>query len=410
MDRLLMNNTMLRVIAIILAVALWLGVHAPNSGATGASNGIGISQQFPKAIQVEAPHGFVVTSVEPSRGAVVVNASVQDLPGLPAKMLGVTLVADARGLTAGTHQIHVAALNMPALHSSSFSVQPSLVTVTLAPAVTRSFNVTVDVQGSPQSGYSLGQASTDVAAVQVSGAQGDVSRVARVIANVSVASATQTVTHIANLIPVDAKGNPVPNVTTSPVNCTVTVPVNTPAETAQIQPEVVGLPAGGYAIAGLQVTPGTVQVTGTIPTQPNGGPLQIQLPVDVTGLQSTRTLQVPVPLQNGVQNASPASVAVTVKVEKSLSRTFTGVPIQIQHASTGETVKLPSTHTVNLTVSGPQSVVSALTANNLTVYIDASTLANNSTSATIEVLVPAWVQVTQLSQRTATVTVSGAAH
>lgn len=410
MDRLLLNNTVLRVIAIVLAVALWLGVHAPNSTGAAATNGTGISQQFPKNIQVEAPGGLVVTSVQPTRGAVDVSASVQDLAALPAKMIPVTLVADARGLTAGTHQVHVAALHMPALHNSSFTVQPSFVTVTLAKAVNRSFSVDVHVSGSPQTGYTLGQASTDVAAVQVHGAKASVSRVAGVIANVSVAGASQTVTHVANLIPVDAKGNPVVNVTTSPVNCTVTVLVNTPAESAGVQPEVVGVPAGGYAVAGLQVTPSTVEVSGNIPTQSSGGQVLITLPVDVTGLQSTRTLHVPVPLQNGVQNASPSSVAVTVKIEKSLSRTFATVPVQVEHTAGGETVHIRSSHTVNLTVSGPQSVVSALTASNFTVYIDAAALHNTSTSATVQVLVPAWVQVTEISLRTVKVSVSGASQ
>lgn len=407
MDRFLLNNTVLRVIAIVLAVALWVGVHLVNTSSASTNNGIGISQSFPKDIQVETPKNLVVTSVKPARGSIVISANPQTIASLPAEMIGVSLIADARGLSAGTHQIHVAALHMPAINGSSFSVQPALVTVTLVQNVSRFFNVDVQISGNPKNTYTVGQATTDVADVQVSGDKADVSRVAKVIAQVSVSGMSHTVNHVANLVPVDAKGNPVQNVTTSPVNCTVTVPIHAPAQPVKLQAEVIGMPAAGYAVAGLSVNPDTVSVSGE-PAAASGNPLSLTLPIDVTGLQATHTTTVNVPLQNGATSATPTSVKVTVQIEKSLSKTFNNIPIQTQSLKSGEQVKFPSVHILRLTVSGPQSIISQLGANNLTAYIDASTLLNSTSSAPIQVLTPEWVQVTQMSLSTVKVQVSGA--
>lgn len=405
MDRFLENNTVLRIIALVLAVALWLGVHAPNNGTTAAGTSVGISQSFPKDIQVAAPSNMVVTSVKPAKGSVVVREDPQDVASLPAEMLGVSLVADAQGLAAGTHQVRVAAVNMPSLPARSYSLSPAVITVTLAPKTTKSVAVAVHVTGSPEKSYTVGKPSTDVTAVQVSGAEKAVARVSKVVATVPVGGMNRTVTHVATLIPEDENGHKVTGVSLSPDTTTVTVPIDAPAVTAALDPQIVGMPAAGYAVAGVTVNPTTVQISGDLAN--DSSPLTVALPIDVTGFQSSRTLTVQVPLQHGVKRVNPGSVKVTVDIEQSLSRTFAKVPIQIERLQNGEQVKLTGPQTIQVTVAGPKSAVSQLTANQLTVYLDASTLTDNSHSASVQVLAPEWIQVSQVSSGQVPVTVTG---
>lgn len=408
MDRLFQNNTVLRIVALLLAIALWLGVHAPNTSNSAPAAGVGISQQFPKTIQVETPNNLVAVSVQPAHGAVVVHVNPQNIASLPGEMVNVSLIADARGLSAGTHEVHVAALHMPGLNGSTFSVQPAYVTVTLAPEVTKSLPVDVSVSGFAAATYTAGTPTTDVAAVQVSGAKANVAQVTKVIAKVSIAGMSHTVNHVAQLVPVNAKGDPVNGVTVSPQTCTVTVPISAPAQTVSLQPEVIGKPASGYAVAGVTVKPQTVQLTGSLQTSTSGVAPALNLPIRVTNLSSTQTLNVAVPLVNGATAANPSTVAVTVQVQKSLSKTFTGIPVAVKNLQGSESVKFPAAHTIDVTVKGPQSVVSQLQASALQVYVDAATLTNSSTTAAIEVLTPSWVEVTRLSAYQVPVQVSNA--
>ncbi|MDQ0190447.1 hypothetical protein JI721_07965 [Alicyclobacillus cycloheptanicus] len=403
MDRFLHNNTVLRIIALVLAFAVWLGVNA-SSSANGTGANIGIAQTFPKSIQVLAPANMVVVSQTPSTGAVVVRANPQDLASLPGEMLGVTLVADARGLTAGTHKVQVAALNMPALGSQSYTLQPSVITVTLAQKATRTVGVSIQTTGAPGATYTVGKPTADVTRATVSGAASAVNKVSQVTATVSVQNAKQTVTHIANLTAVDASGNPVPGVTVNPATATVTVPIQAPLQPVMLIPQVIGTPAAGYAVAGVKIQPSTIQASGTFAN--NGTEPTINIPVDVTGLQATRTLHLSVPLSQGVTQAQPSSVTATVTIEPSLSRTFS-LPILVKQLTGQEKVQFTGTKQVQVTVAGPRSIVSGLTAGQLTAYIDASALTNQSHEATVQVLTPAWIQVAELSQNQVPVQVSG---
>jgi hypothetical protein len=72
-----------------------------------------------------------------------------------------------------------------------------------------------------------------------------------------------------------------------------------------------------------------------------------------------------------------------------------------------EKVQFTGTKQVRVTVAGPRSIVSGLTAGQLTAYIDASALTNQSHEATVQVLTPAWIQVAELSQNQVPVQVSG---
>jgi YbbR domain-containing protein len=91
--------------------------------------------------------------------------------------------------------------------------------------------------------------------------------------------------------------------------------------------------------------------------------------LDVSGQNDTVTRKLRVACPKGCE-ASPAEVTVRVNIEKVATRTFTGLPVQVQRSRDVRLKRLtPETGTV--LVSGPASMVESLSPEELRVSIDA---------------------------------------
>ncbi len=400
MDRFLNNNLVLRIVAVILACILWFTVNAPQPASSSGQTAL-TAKDFPYAVQVSVASDMMVTSIDHPTVVIEVKGGLVDTNSLPSQMMGVQVDADARGLGPGRHTLVLKAVNMPAVQ---YSIIPQTIQVTLEKKVTASKPVRIHVTGTPATGYQIGQVQPDVQTVQVSGVSSAVERVVAVAANISVQSAKKTVSHTLTLEPIDQYGRPVAGVEVDPVNVTTVVRIEPPQVAVKLTPEVVGTPAPGYAISGLALTPSSVNVTA--PPDVTANLNTVNLPVDVSRLNTTKTVSIPIVPQAGWSRVQPSKVQVTVKVEKSEARTFTGVPVQVVNVPQGLSVSLGSTRTLEIRVSGPVSIVSQLHTADLVAYIDASNLTTASTSAPVTVTVPNWVTVTQLSQNRLPVSVS----
>lgn len=391
MDRFLQNNTVLRIIAIILSCILWLTVNAPGANSSANQSGT-IERQFSFPVQVETAPNMVATKVSNPTVVISVNVDVLSVSSLSAQMLGVAVVANARGLGPGSHSLSVAAVNIPAYN---YTITPSTISVFIERKTQSQRTVKLNVGGTPAPGYMTGTPTTDTPIVTVQGSKETVESVKSVVADVSVQGMKQAVTKPVPLIALDASGKPVTNVDLNPAQVTVTVPIEAPQMTANVVPQVVGSAAAGYAISGLTMNPNSVVVYGTPDVLPQ---LQtITVPIHVSGLRQTTTVHTSIPLPSGITKVVPSSVAATVTIEPSASKFLSGIPIQVENAPTGTQVTLSGTDKVDITVSGPQSLVQKLTSSSISVYVDASKLTHADTSAPVNVMLPNWIQVNQLS-------------
>lgn len=394
MGRLLSNNNVLRIIAVLLSIILWFSVQYP-----GQTNGAQASNtdRFPIAVKVEAPAGMVVTSVQPSTAAVVIHENAASLPQLSEQMLNVSLVADARKLGPGSHQIPLTALHMPLVNHT---IAPAIVTVTLAKQATITHAVKVQLSGAPANGYSVGTPNVSVSTVRLSGAKSELNAVSQVLAEVDVQGATKDISEQVSLLAIDSNGQTVNGVAVSPATATVSIPISAPTSTSALTASLVGTPAAGYAVSSVTLSPSSVTVYG------QGAQSTIQIPVDVSGLQTNKTEKVAVPLKSGNQNAEPNAVTASITVEASQSATLNGETIRTQNVASGRSVQFTGTSAVTIHVTGPQSVIKNLSSADVVPYIDLKGLKPGTHTVHIQVEVPAWVQVTQLSQVTTQVTIS----
>ena len=400
MDRFLKNDLALRIVAVVLSVILWLTVTAQTSGPSTPTP-TGVSEPFPYSVHLQLDPGMVVTTIDKPTAVVVVHGDSIDLTSLPAEMLSVVVTGDVKGLGAGRHVVKLQALGMPPVN---YTISPSTVTVVLGKKDTVNKSIQVQVEGNAADGYNVGDVSTDVQTVTVSGVKDAVDQVAYVQAQVSVQGAKQTVTKVVDLRAVDSKGNPVSGVDVSPSSATVTVPVQSPRAQVSVVPQISGVPAAGFAVADVSVSPTLIQVAGTPAATSNM--TSVDAPVDVTGFRKTQTVRVDLPLRTGITALHPHTIAVTVTIEPVASKTLTGVPVTIQNVPTGEKVSLSGIPTVTLSIAGPKSIIDKFSLKDVVIYVDASHLKVGDTSGTLVVSVPDWVQVTQLSLETVPVTVT----
>lgn len=394
MDRFLQNNTILRIMAVILSCILWLTVTIPGSDISSSQTGT-VVRQSSFQVQVETNPDLVATVVSNPTVVLSVTVDVLNASALPTQMLGVAVVADARGLGPGRHTVALAAVNMPSIAKGNFTIAPGTISIVLEQKTQSQRNVKITVDGKPAAGYVSGTPTTDTPVVQVRGSQDDVAKVAAVLAPVSIQGLAESVTRSVSLTAVDASGNPISGVELTPNSVNVTVPLEAPQMTATLVPEIAGTPAPGYALSGVSVSPTAVLVFGSPTALPQSETLSV--PVNVSGIRKSATVPSHVPLPTGVTKVVPASVTVTVTVETSVSKFFAAVPIAIQNTPIHRQVTLTGPTWVDVTVSGPKGVVDGLTASSIQVYIDAASLQPGDSSAALNVLMPTWVQVNQLS-------------
>lgn len=401
MNRLLNNNLVLRIIALILSIIIWLTVNSPNPGNAGVS---GVSAPFVNPVHVTVSNTMVVTGIVPSRVTITVISPAIDMGTLPAQMMNVVVFVDARGLAPGSHQLPVQVRNMPPFH---FTVDPSTVTVTVDQKVTREKPVRVHVTGNPATGHQLGKPSSALSSVQVTGAQSLVNQVTAVVATVSSDGLTQTTDKTASLLPVNSQGQTVGDVSVVPNSVTVTLPVESQQMTLPLQPQVSGTPAPSFAVSGLIISPQRVSVTGN--SQALAGLTGIPVGVNVTGLSTSKTFHLTLPLPQGVKSLQPSQATVQVQVEPSASRVIAQVPVQVVHTPPGLQVSIQSPRTISVDITGPATLVNTLTKQDVIAEVDASNLSTGNSSVSLTLKVPTWVSVIQASANSVNVQVTGTA-
>ncbi|GEO26770.1 hypothetical protein AAC03nite_25550 [Alicyclobacillus acidoterrestris] len=402
LDRFLRNNLFLRIFALVLACIIWFVVHVLQDNSSAAQqSAAGVTQAYNLPIHVQVGDDMVVSSMSQSTATIDVTTSALNLPTLPTDMLKAELVVDAQGLAPGKQVLHIAAVDLPN-DIKKYRVKPLTVTVVLEKKVSEAKPIDVEISGTPADGYGMGQLSLNTQSVTVSGARTRVAAVSRVVGHVDVSGMKATDTKIVNLTPVDSQGHTVQDVDISPSSISVNVPIQAANQKVALTPEVTGTPAPGYAVAGVKLQDTEVSESG-IPAAslPKTG---LTVPIDVSGLSKTSTVDVLVPLMQGMTQVTPSKVTAIVQVEPAATVTFQQVPVTLGRS--GSAVTLPNQPTIDVTVTGPKSIVQGMTAKDVKVTVDTSNVKPGAKTAPVSVQVPRWVTVTDLSQRTVAVDTS----
>lgn len=301
MDNFLRKDWVLRIIAIIMAIVVWAEV-------SGSSDPI-VSRTYaglPIAVVGEAPGQ--VARLDPSVGTVVV-AGPQTVMNTFSRA-AVVLSVDVGGLAPGTHRLPIR-VRLPA-GTAVTMLAPGSTVVTILPRASFRRQVEITSVGTP----AVGSYVADIVyrpSVTISGPRQYVRRVVAARAAVSVAGADRSFIQYVHLTPVDGRGQPVAGVTAEPAVIAVQVLIRSyPSRKVTVVAEAKGVPANGYRVVGITVTPRTVTLYGPAASLASIRSVAIP-PIAVSGFSTGFTRTLPLPLPPGIM-AAPSVVSVTVDI------------------------------------------------------------------------------------------------
>ena len=260
MDRLLDNDTVLKILSVLAAIFLWLQVNGATTHTRPPEKQVAVG---PLTLQWSPPKGsnLTVTSMHPSAVDVQLQGPSKSLSSV--KRGNVTAWVNLSNITRpGTYTLPIVSSSPPG--TTSVSIAPAQVTVTLDQMGTRKLPVTVEPQGSTPAKYEVQSLVPQISRAVISGPMQDLNRVKKVVATVPVAGHNADFQDQSMLVPVAANGETVSHVEVSPpmVSVAATIRRKPPEVTVGVVVRISGHPSAGYAISSIAVTPRQLTITG----------------------------------------------------------------------------------------------------------------------------------------------------
>jgi YbbR domain-containing protein len=360
------NNVGLRVLAVVLAFAVWL---------------VSAWQEDP-IIEDVVTGRVVVTGLDPTTTLLSnsLPTTVTTRIRAPRSVLqvlaagGVRVDVNMADLVEGGHII----LLTPTLNAEPAQVlssQPLTTFVTIQKLVQRTLPVTVRIEGETALGFRQLQPKINPNLVTITASQQIVSQVVQVSGNLSVEGARTDVAQTVRLVARDADGSIVSNIFMEPGSVAVTVTLEQLSNYKDLAVKVErdGQPAQGYAVTGISSDPPIVTVFGArdVITALQGF-IQTQ-PVSIANRTSDVSELVSLNVPPNVSLLSGLQVSVTIKIEPIQgARTVTskieviGVPVGVRAT--------PSPTTVDIVLAGSLPLLNSLKDQDVRVIIDAKDL------------------------------------
>jgi YbbR domain-containing protein len=301
---LLRQNLGYKVVALLLAIAMWLYVSVTQRNPLA-------TQAFTTPVELRNVGHKYVASVDPPRVRVLLRGRADDLVSPPPTPPAFVNVAHAR---TGRQMVEVTYVPPPELRV--VRIEPRMVKLTVKPIVVKAMKVEANVVGTPPPGYVLGEPQITPPTVTISGVREAVSQVSHVVVNVDANLASPDTPQTNTLRPVDDAGEVVAGIQLSRAEARVIIPVKRTLSYATV-PVVLKIenePAPGYEIGTVTVRPPTVTLAGDAERLRQLTYVRT-MPVDVTGASVDVRRVVRLVLPDGVTTVSDAQVQVVISIK-----------------------------------------------------------------------------------------------
>ncbi len=320
---------------------------------------------------------FVVEGI-PETADIVLMGRKSDL--YLAQQLGDHSVSlDLSGLGVGTHKVNLKYTN--SISSLTYKLDPSSVTVVIYPIVREFRTVTTDIINTDKLGEKLlvSSVTLDRDEVIIKSYAQKLETVASVkaIVDVNALSATSAGTYTlenVKLVAYDDKGTEIKDVEILPETLTATVIISSPNKTVPIKIVPIGEVASGSAIASINsnITKVTVYAEESVLATLDN----IEVTIDVNGLNADKTYQTSIEKPLGVRSISEKNVTVKVTMEKETSKEFENIPIELKNLGSNLKAfgKTENDTKVTVIVKGTSTLLNALTAADIKAYVDLTDL------------------------------------
>ncbi|MGL4820515.1 MAG: CdaR family protein, partial [Bacilli bacterium] len=293
MDQFFESKWFLRILALILALMLFISVHNKEAGIDDL---LGVSSINNEEVMEDVPvnvyydeEKYVVEGV-PSQVSVALEGANSLMATTKAKR-EFEVYANLDGLGVGEHTVKLKYRNIS--DQLKVKIRPAQVTVYIQEKVMKKLDVEVEFMNeqSVDSSFVIGQPQIDISQVVVVGALDVIENIASVKAKVDLKDIKSSFDGEVPLVAYDIYGNPV-DVDIRPKTVNVFVPIGTVTKRVKVSPKTVGALPEGYELEGIEISQPEVTIYGEdelITVMTDVATKQI----DLTNLTKTTTIRVP---------------------------------------------------------------------------------------------------------------------
>ncbi|MFD2217055.1 YbbR-like domain-containing protein [Metabacillus endolithicus] len=392
MDRLMNNHWVMRIIALFLAIMLYASVNieSGSQGGTQSTNPFSSSPSLDKATVTDVPvvtyfdqENLVVTGVPETVNVTLEGPTVALTKARTVKDF--EIYADLNNLSIGTHRVQLKVKNLS--EDLEASINPSTITVSIEEKVTKDFPVEVDFTNEDklEEGYTPDQPIVNPNSIRVTASKEVIDRIETVQATVNLETAKETINQESRITIYDSDGNILP-VEVEPSVVDVTVPIKSPSKTLPFKISREGELEKGLSILSIEPNPKEITVYGPLDVLEKYEFLD-GIKVDLSEIQKDTSIEVDVPVPEGITKVSPEKIKIEIDVEEQQEKVFSSKKIQEVGLSEGKVFDYidPDSGAMDLTVYGATSVINEIKSDDIELYINLSDLADGEHEVEVQV-------------------------
>lgn len=284
----------------------------------------------------------------------------------------VKVILDISSLSAGEHTVELQ-IQVNTRPVQIVSVTPKIVTFTLEPLTTKTFDVDLSIVGEVAVGYQVGESNLEPVQVSIAGAKSQVEKVKRVRIEVDLNGIRENFDQVMKVELLDEDGQSVEGLSVTPDSVHVLLPVTQQGgyRDVAVKITIVGRVASGYRLTDLSVFPPVITVFSTNPDLVNNLPGVIETqPLDLQSAQDDITTRLSLVLPEGVSIIGEQTVLVQAGVSAiEGSVTLEDELIEIVGIENGLTAVV-SPLSVDVILSGPLPLLDTLTKQSVRATVD----------------------------------------
>ncbi len=390
----LLNNLSLKILSAVCAIIIWIiivNVYDPSTSVTVS----GVEVQLVNTESLtEKEYAYDV--VDGSKISVYISGPRSIVTDIKAKDIVAT--ADLSNVTVFSDYVDIdVKVVKDGVSASSIEIAPKTTAIRLKieNRVTKTFNIDTELVGTPADGYVIGGQQISPSSVKVTGTSSVVDSISSVKVLYDVSGATMNISDAAPIKLYDSQGTEIVDDRIELSKTAVDIKVNVlMTKTVPVTYKTKGTPADGYGVSGIDQAVTEAVIAGTEDALRDVNSIDVpDSAIDVSGLNADKIFHVRLSsyLPGNITVMSEGVVNVTVRIypvsERDISVPVTG--IVLSNLPQGYNISFGDVTAVNITVTGEQSVLTALTVTGIIPTIDLSGIKEGDNTLRLKVTLPA---------------------
>lgn len=408
MDKWLSKPNVVKAIALILGVMLWVIVNLEEGSAPGT---IPISEREEKIYNVSITpkydeSKYFIQSIEPAEVMVSLRGKESALRKVTSGSYKVEL--DLSSVTKGEFILPLKPVDFPS--SVRVEVVPQSVKVMIEERERKEMPVTVQVSGVPAEDLKVGQPIVNPNRVHVTMPSSMLDNVASIIADVNIEGAKSSVLRRVKLVAYDQDGNEV-HATITPAVVDVEIPITSPFKVVPLQLKIENQPPKGYSIASFEQNIYQITAYGQqhILDQLDffEGPV-----INLANITQSMEADLEIPLMPNVAKVDPEKVTVKLVVVPSSIKQLTDVPITLvgNNNDFDTVITFPENGRFDLDLEGAPNLLEQVQVQDVQAFVDVSNLPPGEHQLKVNVNLPTFIKYAGDQEITATVEIRSKAE